>query len=516
MGETAIGLASLALTVPGVIDLLSKYGQWISEKVATFNNAKSVWNELGDLGWSLSHGELRSLTIAAKSFYLEEGCDPGLKNSLELQVRKLADDVHATQLFLSKQDPAQLSRRIIFAISGERRAKELNKTLRLDQQGLSQIPTISDLKQRRMPNDLRLTRKRFVKYENVDDQPIPISSNLYVTRGDYREDPLEGPYQETCVIIERSVLSGQASEETLKETAALLHHRLFDRVSHQKLDVTPKAILPCLGYRLEPGPELVFAMPPAAGSPQTLQNLIASDEGTAHHPLDFRFQLAHKLSEAVLTVHGANLVHKNIRTQTILILKSGASAMNDDRQDTYGFGDVYLTDWQVLRDASGPTLLRGVNTWTENLYRHPKRQGVQVQERYNMGHDIYSLGVCLLEVGLWDLLVKKNPADGQPHVSSLIRAAAEVENYPDPDVALTMKLDRPTDVKNILLKLASAELPQRMGIGYHRLVAACLTALDQPSGFGAEVDFTKWNQAEQGVAFRDLVLSFFAEARLLG
>ena len=128
-----------------------------------------------------------------------------------------------------------------------------------------------------------------------------------------------------------------------------------------------------------------------------------------------------------------------------------------------------------------------------------------------MGHDIYSLGVCLLEIGLWDLLVHERPANGQPQVSKLFRTAAGVEGHPDPEAELRAKLSHPNEVKNILLKLGKENLPQRMGLEYHRLVAACLTGLDQPSGFGPEVDFTKMNMVEQGLAFKELVLSYFTE-----
>ncbi|KAK8053251.1 hypothetical protein PG996_012552 [Apiospora saccharicola] len=90
--------------------------------------------------------------------------------------------------------------------------------------------------------------------------------------------------------------------------------------------------------------------------------------------------------------------------------------------------DVYLTNWHLLRDVSGATIMSGGTEWVENMYRHPRRQGMDVQERCNIGHDIYSLGVCLLEIGLWNLLVRRDPApdEGAPQVSSLVRSAARV------------------------------------------------------------------------------------------
>jgi hypothetical protein len=76
---------------------------------------------------------------------------------------------------------------------------------------------------------------------------------------------------------------------------------------------------------------------------------------------------------------------------------------------------------------------------------------------------------------------------------------------------LRRKLERPSDVKEILLKLAEENLHLKMGLGYKKLVIACMTGLDQPSGFGPEVDFAKMNKVEQGVAIKELILSYFTD-----
>jgi hypothetical protein len=44
--------------------------------------------------------------------------------------------------------------------------------------------------------------------------------------------------------------------------------------------------------------------------------------------------------------------------------------------------------------------------WQTNIYRHPERQGEHPANRYSMIHDVYSLGVVLLELGLWQPLDK--------------------------------------------------------------------------------------------------------------
>ena len=510
MAESAIGAAGLALAVPGVIDVLIRYGAWIGQRIDSFQNAKGVWADLGEFGWSLSRGELNVIILAAKSFYLEEGCDLGLKNSLKLQIGKLKADVDATKAFLEQQNPKNIFARTIFAISGERRAKELNRTLALDKQSLAQILTINDIRTRRTAEPLLLAKKRFSVYQNCAYKLVQGSKNLFMAQGDYSQDPLEVAYEEVKVLVERPSSDTVISEVNLKDIAGFLSYRLSQKGVLTRAESSNRGLLRCLGYRMEPSPELVFALPQSTRQPQTLRNLIASKHA---HPLDFRFQLARKLSEAVLEVAAARLVHKSIRTETILIVEPTGLAEGTANDHFRGFGDVFLTTWSLLRDVSGQTLHTGGSQWAENLYRHPKRQGLDVQERYNMGHDIYSLGVCLLEIGLWELLFDTDDAVGQPRLSEVFRNAAGVSNgtIPTTEAELNAKLRRPSEIKTILLSLAEDVLPQRVGLRYQRLVTACLTALDQPSGLGPEIDFAKMSEVDRGVAFRDHILSFLTE-----
>lgn len=505
MAELGLAIAGFAFAVPGVVDVLFKYGEYISEMIKTFKNAKEEWQELDRFGSSLSKGELKGIILTAKSFYLEVGCDPGLKSSLEIQIQKLATHIRETHDFLKALTPDHFPARGLFAITGKHRAKGLNKILALDKDNLAQILTISDIGARRVPDQVLLTDRRFVHYQNVDYQAVPSSTTLFVTQGDYRDSPLEGAYSRTTVIIERSEEEEEpATASMLKEISALLFHRLGTQSSR-------KGILPCLGYRMQPVPELIFEMPKETRNPQLLYSLIARDSGVAQHALDFRFRLARSLAEAVLSVHAANLVHKSIRPNTILVLQPINPADTAPPHIGSGFGDVYLTCWHLLRETSGPSSQSGGTQWTEDIYRHPKRQGLIVEERYNIGHDIYSLGVCLLEIGLWDALIQTSVI-GEPRVSDLFRAAANVKGEaPLNDEQLEAKINKPTQVKNILLQLADENLPQKMGIGYHRLVVSCLTGLDVPSGFGPDVDFLAMNKVEQGVVFKELVLSYVTE-----
>jgi hypothetical protein len=135
-----------------------------------------------------------------------------------------------------------------------------------------------------------------------------------------------------------------------------------------------------------------------------LSDVIMSDRGdpsNGSHSLDSRYRHARQVCDTVFSVFTSGLVHKNIRTNTILLV------IEDDEKTAAPttpaeLGNPYLTTWTLLRKASGLTSGPGASGKVEDFYRHPKRQGIQPEQRYNFGHDIYSLGVCLLEIGLWE------------------------------------------------------------------------------------------------------------------
>jgi hypothetical protein len=100
-------------------------------------------------------------------------------------------------------------------------------------------------------------------------------------------------------------------------------------------------------------------------------------------------------------------VHKNIQPETVLIFDDGRSPL----------GWSALVGFRTVRMADGKTLRHGDAAWDRNLYRHPDRQGLLPDTDYAMQHDIHSLGVCLLEIGLWRSLVAYDDPDGSPSLA---------------------------------------------------------------------------------------------------
>jgi serine/threonine protein kinase len=225
---------------------------------------------------------------------------------------------------------------------------------------------------------------------------------------------------------------------------------------------------------------LVHRVPKDYSSPRSLRAYLL-DQSAIPHSLSDRLQLAKDLVKAVGYVHTFGFVHKNIRPETIIVFQSSSSSI----------GSVSLVGFEDFRSEDGKTYRSGDEQGEKNLYRHPTRQGSTPQEDYVMQHDIYSLGVCLLEIGLWDSLLRYE----QEH-DVYVASAGEIL----PAHALTK--DGVQTVKGVLIGLARELLPSKVGNKYAEIVATCLTCLDKGNvDFGDESEFADEDGVLVGVRF---------------
>lgn len=266
-----------------------------------------------------------------------------------------------------------------------------------------------------------------------------------------------------------------------------------------------RGILKCLGYR--EGLELVFEIPEQFERPKSLRDMICSTADDVHgggHALDHRFRLAYDISDAILAVHSCRLVHKNIRTETILLFQRKSVDSPTGVPIDTGIGVPFLINWSMLRKETHASSRVGEDDWMKDIYRHPQRQGMHPQERYNMGHDIYSLGVCLLEIGLWAPLIVMEEGSHRPcaiYRQMAVRSGGITVEESNSVKALT----RPGIIQPTLVLLASMELPKRMGIEFFKIVVACLTCLE--GGFGQ----LEGDETQFGVRYIDIVLRTLAK-----
>lgn len=232
----------------------------------------------------------------------------------------------------------------------------------------------------------------------------------------------------------------------------------------------------------------VFRIPDGLSEPTSLRSMLLL--GDNDHSLSDRFMIASQLAESVCYMHTFGFVHKNVRPENILLLK-GFEAPT---------GHAYLVGFEHFRSADGSTSRLGDSVWERNLYRHPRRQGEIPEEKYIMQHDIYSLGVCMLELGLWQSFVDYNSADPNPCPSSALGLSIGSPEFHDPSL-----------LKDHLLSMARSVLPRRMGTKYTQVVETCLTCLDPDNtDFGGEEEFQDADGILVGVRYIEKVSVAFS------
>lgn len=199
--------------------------------------------------------------------------------------------------------------------------------------------------------------------------------------------------------------------------------------------------------------DFIFNIPKGCYQPQSLRSHLLSQ---VEYPLSEKMSLAKQLARSINYIHILDIVHKNIRPETILIFQRGGRSSQ--------LGPLFLLGFKAFRMADSKTLRVGTSIWEEYIYQHPDRQGTNPRAEYVMQHDIYSLGVCLLEIGLWVSFVGSNS-----HKNPLIE-----KNL----------------VKEQFTALAREKLPIRMGEKYTQVVINCLSCLDLTNeDFGNQCDF---------------------------
>ena len=212
---------------------------------------------------------------------------------------------------------------------------------------------------------------------------------------------------------------------------------------------------------------LVFEYPKGYGSFKSLRDLIQMPASSPRPTLAQRFMIVKKIGEALLKWHmSANWVHQGVASHNIYFFKPKNST-------SYDFSYPYLFGFEFARPSDGPSLNAVVENFEQNVYRHPSRQGAP--SRYHKKtHDLYSYGILLFEVGVWNL----------------------VSNCFNPNLKENLN---PRKMLDQIKYNAHKRLGHYMGDAYMRAASRCLNM-----EFGVELDDPVGSKLAK--AFQDLVL----------
>ena len=156
----------------------------------------------------------------------------------------------------------------------------------------------------------------------------------------------------------------------------------------------------CLGFIKVPGFDryaYLFSSPLLGDtiSMKTLQELQTMKK--SYVSMNQRLQIALALSQTVLQLHTAGLLHKSIRPDNILLFQENADAWSANESLPSAFLGGYETARadNLLETTEAPPL-----QGQHQLYRHPRSLGV-TRSSFTKRFDLYSLGCVLIELGFW-------------------------------------------------------------------------------------------------------------------
>ncbi|KAF2799728.1 hypothetical protein K505DRAFT_294092 [Melanomma pulvis-pyrius CBS 109.77] len=113
--------------------------------------------------------------------------------------------------------------------------------------------------------------------------------------------------------------------------------------------------------------------------------------------LEERFIIVRKMGEAILKWHTAGWVHQGITSHNIVFLQAGSGSSPQYRTP-------YLCGFGFSRRLHEESADQRFLQPDFKTYMHPQRQDSPPKFRHTERHDIYSFGLVLVEVALWDTI----------------------------------------------------------------------------------------------------------------
>jgi len=157
----------------------------------------------------------------------------------------------------------------------------------------------------------------------------------------------------------------------------------------------------CLGYCYDQqsnGHALIYDWPAGNDdSNATIISLRDSIVSSVKVPLNLRISLACQLAESILHLHAVNWLHKGFRSDSVLFTTVNGEVT---------FTDAIISGFEFSRPALPEAItVTHVFPLEQDLYRHPELLDLE-PSRSKKSHDIYSLGLVLAEIALWEPIEK--------------------------------------------------------------------------------------------------------------
>lgn len=162
---------------------------------------------------------------------------------------------------------------------------------------------------------------------------------------------------------------------------------------------------PCVKFRClaeienpnNPGFVLVYSSKGISSLGEEIQK---SHEGRkTPPPKRVRLLMALNLAKAILALHLSHQVHGRINPENIFFDLSSA---DDSASEEEALATPLLAGFEILRDVGGKSDYLDEENFFQRVYLHPDRHPTGSQKAHQRRpHDIFSLGLVLIEIGLW-------------------------------------------------------------------------------------------------------------------
>ncbi|KLO07315.1 hypothetical protein SCHPADRAFT_894755 [Schizopora paradoxa] len=220
--------------------------------------------------------------------------------------------------------------------------------------------------------------------------------------------------------------------------------------------------------------EYIFKVPHGISKFYTLRSLLLDNRAYPDalsvplFSIADRIKLSIRLATAVLVVHSLGLVHKRINPDAILVV----DAANSDHFPKK-LGYPYLVGFHLSRHyTAGTTLSQDDEELSRiGIYFHPRDQARTRSEPYTMTSDIFSLGVCMLEIALWTSLFIVDNGTYVPNPVDRLKMLDDKRYSSDMDSHTRAYMKRAE-----LIRIAKAEIPRTLGSTFAEVVVDCLQA----------------------------------------
>lgn len=252
------------------------------------------------------------------------------------------------------------------------------------------------------PSKVRHTQIPFTDMYTRDGQPL---STL-----DDDDDSVrtEAYYKDFSVWVEWKTIEhtnpGEGDslvEECVKKLSALLE---TNNSLDDDIDTLQFRAPHCFGYFKDDEMGrfgLVFKKPGRAKSfqaPVSLHSLLTKKDAQGQPiipSLTQRVTLMRLICETIERLHAVDWLHKGLRSANILLFKALDS-------EEINFSDPYISGFEYSRPAGRDDMTeRPSDDLASDIYRHPSVQQASKRSNSRKSHDIYSLGILLLEIAYW-------------------------------------------------------------------------------------------------------------------